>query len=146
MAVDFTSLLSKPLDDVKAPIPLPAGTYYGIIKEYKFDESQEKKTPFIRFSIQLTGAGDDVYVEEVASIDWSKKQLRKDFYLTEAALFRLKKFLESLGIDTVGKSFDSLIPETQGATVLAEVTQRPNTRNPEEPPFNDIKTLSGHNE
>jgi hypothetical protein len=144
MAVDFSALLSKPLDEVKAPVPLPAGTYYGIIKEYKFDESPEKKTPFIRFTIQLTGAGDDVYVEEVASIEWSKKQLRKDFYLTEDALFRFKKFLETLGIDTVGKSFDSLIPETQGAKVLVEVTQRPNTRNPEEPPFNDIKNIAGH--
>ena len=146
MAVDFKSLLSKPLDDVKAPVPLPAGTYYGIIKEYKFDESKEKKTPFIRFTVQLTGAGDDVEPSEVAEIDWSKKQLRKDFYLTEDALFRFKKFLESLGIETVGKSFDSLIPETQGANVLVEVTQRPNTQNPEEPPFNDVKTLTGHNE
>ena len=146
MAVDFKSLLSKPLDEVKAPVPLPAGTYHGIIKEYKFDESKEKKTPFIRFTIQLTGAGDDVEPEEVATIDWSKKQLRKDFYLTEDALFRFKKFLESLGIDTVGKSFDSLIPETQGANVLVEVTQRPNTQNPEEPPFNDVKSIVGHNE
>ena len=56
--VDFSALLSKPADEIKRPPALPAGTYKGIIKTHKFDESSEKKTPYVRFDVKFTGGSE----------------------------------------------------------------------------------------
>lgn len=142
MAVDFKSLLSKNMDEVKRPVPLPPGTYRGVVAKFEFKESQEKKTPFVRFMIQITAPGDDVAGDpNLAKIDLSKKQLRKDFYLTPDAEYRLKEFIDSCGIATKGQSFGVSIPNTQNAPVLIEVTQRPGQEDGEF--FNDIGSIKG---
>ena len=128
--VDFRTLMAKPLDEVKAPPPLPNGTYHGILSKFNFAESRDKKTPYCEYSIQLTGPGDDIEASEVSDVDWSKKQLRKTFYLTEDSLYRFKEFLESLGLATAGKTIDSLIQDTLNMQVLVGVTSRPDPKDP----------------
>jgi hypothetical protein len=124
MSSDFRTLLQKPMDEIERPKPLPAGTYYGTIAGHKFDESSQKRTPFVRFTIKLQSAGDDVDAEEVASVDWTKKEVRKDFYLTDDALYRLKGFLESVGVEVEGRALGEAIPDSTNAQVIVEVTQR----------------------
>jgi len=124
MAVNFQSLLSKPVDQIKEPAPLPAGTYTGSIKSYKYDESREKKTPYVRFEIGLTGPGADISPDEVAEIDLTKKVMRRDYYLTEDALFRLKQLFDTCGIDYAGRSLAEVIPDLVHAEVLVAITTR----------------------
>ena len=124
MAVNFQSLLSKPVNSIKEPAPLPAGTYTGVIKSYKYDESREKKTPYVRFEVQLQSPGADIDPSDVAEIDLTKKIMRRDYYLTEDALFRLKDLIVSCGVDSSGRSLAEVIPDLVHAEVLVNVTTR----------------------
>jgi hypothetical protein len=140
--VDFSSLLSKPLDDVKRPPALPPGTYTGVIAEHKLDESREKKTPYIAFTIKGFQPGEDIDPADVTEIDFSKRTMTTNFYLTPDAEYRLKEFIESLGIATAGRSFGETIPETTGLPVVMNVVQRPD-RDPDAPPRNEIQKIWG---
>lgn len=150
MAVDFKGMLSKPVDSAERPKPLPAGTYFGHVGKFEFLESKEKKTPYVRFHLKLTAPGDDVSPDALmmtdskghqSVVDVTKKPLRKDFYITEDALFRLREFIESCGISSEGRSFNETIPELMNAPVLISVTQRPG-QNPEDI-FNDVDKIVG---
>lgn len=144
MTVDFSQLLSKPLDEVKRPPPLPAGTFYATVKNYEPGESKNKKTPFIRFNFTLTGPGPEHSAEDMQGVDLSKKALFRDYYLTPDADWRLKDFLSSMGIDTAGRTFASTLPESINQPVILDVAQRPNPEKPTDPPFNDVKDCKGH--
>lgn len=139
---NFSDLLSKPLDDVARPPALPAGTYYGAIKNYELLESSEKKTPFVRFNCSISHAGDEVDPSDLVGIDLNKKSLRVDFYLTPDAEWRLKEFLEALGFDTKGRTFASILPDTVNSPIMMDVISRPNTRTPTDPPFNEVRSAS----
>jgi len=140
--VDFSSLLSAPLDEVKAPKPLPEGTYHGTVLTHTYGHSSQKQTPYVQFTFSVQSAGEDVDADEIKGIDLSRKQLRTTFYISDAATFRLKKFLVSCGISTDGRTLGECVPETVGAQVLMAVTQRSNPKNPDEP-FNDVDQVSG---
>jgi hypothetical protein len=142
MALDFSKLLSTPMDTVEKPKPLPTGTYMGVISKYEFGESKDKKTPYVRFFLNLTGAGPDIDVGEVAGIDWSKKQLRRDLYLTDDAIYRLKDLLASIGVPVEGRTFGESIPDALNCQVMIEVTQRNNPQDPTQI-FNDVGTVRG---
>lgn len=147
MAVNFNALLSKPADEVKRPVAKPAGTYLGTVKEYKFEESRQKKTPYCRFVVQNIMPGEDVDqaalqgTPESGPIDLSKWNPHRDFYLTDDSLYRLKDFLESCKIDTKGRTFGEMVPEVKGKSVMLTVTQRPSEDGTQL--FNDITDMKG---
>lgn len=141
MTVDFKTLLQKPADEIKRPPVLPAGTYHGVVKSYEFKESKEKKTPYCEVTVGVQGPGDGIDPESVAGVDFSKKQMRTNFFLTEDAVYRLKEFLESCGHTTVGKTLGEVIPEMVNSAILIEVTQRNSPDGSEI--FNDVKKISG---
>jgi hypothetical protein len=142
MSLDFTALLNQNFDDIKAPLPLPEGTYYGVVENYKFEETREKKTPYVRFNVKLTGAHESIDETLLEGVDLSKRSFRKDFFLTADATIRFKRFVVSLGIDGAGRSLGELMPEIVGQTVQVTIKQRPG-RDPSEPPMNDIDQISG---
>lgn len=124
--VDFSHILSKPVDEAKRPPLLPAGTYHGMLGQYQLGETKsDKKTPFVRYNVQLTGPGDDIDPSDLADIDLSKRTLYHDFYLTEDSQFRLREFMESCGLSVSGRSFGETIPELTGAQVLVKIVHRP---------------------
>lgn len=125
MPTEMMDLLRKPMNEIERPKLLPAGTYYGIIKSHELGKSTQKKTPFVRFHVALTGAGEDVDQELLEGIELAKKILRRDFFLTEDALFRVKDFLASLGIEVEGRSLGECIPEAIGQSVMLTVRHRP---------------------
>lgn len=133
MAVDFAKLLSKPLDDVKKPPAWPAGTYLGVVSKYEFGDQNQNKTPYARFHIKITGPGPGLEESELEGIDLTKgREFRKDFYLTEEADWRLKAFIESLGVPTQGRTFAETVPECANGQVQVEIVQQNSTRNAEE--------------
>lgn len=133
MAVDFAKLLSKPLDDVKKPPAWPAGTYLGVISAFKFDDANKNNTPYVRFTVKVTAAGPGLEPSELEGIDLTKgREFRKDFYMTDDADWRLKEFIESLGVPTAGRTFAETVPECVNGQVQLEVIQQNSTRNAEE--------------
>jgi hypothetical protein len=144
MAVDFKSLLSKPSDSIEKPKLLPEGTYTGMIAKYEYAESKEKKTPYVRFLVRLTGFGEDIDPTDQVGIDLSKRELRKDFYITEDALHRLKTFWETCGIDGRGRTLSEIIPDLIQAEVMVTVGHRPSEDGKEV--YVDLKDIKGMHE
>jgi hypothetical protein len=141
--VDFTSLLSKKVDDVKPPAALPEGTYDGIISKFEFRESKERKTPMLAVELKFLSAHDDVNAEELAEIENLTAITRtQNFILTDNALFRLADFIKSCGINTVGRSMNETIPELIGQSVLISVSHRLDPQDPTKK-YWDIKELTG---
>jgi hypothetical protein len=139
---DFRALLSKPVDDIVKPKAIPTGTFVGRIDKYDLLEAKnERKTPYVRFSIKLASPGADIDPSELDGVDLSKKTLPKDFYLTDDALHRLKSFMSSCGIDFTGRSLAETIPDFVGAEVTVYITQRTSEDGKEI--YNDVKDIKG---
>lgn len=148
---DFSALLNTSFDDVKKPEPLPAGTYQLSIKEFKYDKTKPKddKEPsqYVRFSFAVQDAGPDVdqdlYQEAIATQPLAKRTINRDFYITPAALWRLKEFLQDhLGLDLSGKGIGEAVAETTGMVVMGEITQRPSNRPGDNSVYNDIASFA----
>ena len=133
---DFSTLLRKPAGEAKKPPALPAGDYPAVIKSHEVGDQNKNRTPYVRFHVGLTGFPDSVSDDERkgadgSPIDLSKKQLRRDYFLTEDALWRLDEFIRSCGVESNGRSYEEVLPELVGASVLAEVQQYMNQSNNE---------------
>ena len=115
----FESILDTPATEVERPKPLPAGTYSCIVRGLpEYGESSQKKTPFVRFTLAVQAAGDDVDTDELQEIGGiADKTIRNTYYTTPDALFRLTDFLEHCGIDADGKTVRQMIDETPTAAV-----------------------------
>ena len=142
---DFSSLLKKEAGKAKKPATLPAGDYPGIIKSHEYGDQNRNKTPYVRFNVGLTdwpaSLGDsweeaDISTGEVrtvarSEVDLSKRSMRRDFYLTDDAMFRLDAFLRDLGVDMAGHDYESIIPTLTGTPVLVTVEQYVNQQSNE---------------
>lgn len=147
MAVDFRNLTSKPLDDVKRPPSLPQGTYYGRVTKYAWAESRfaDKETGqkhgVVVYTLSIDRAGEDVEQARLSGIDLSKRQLSREMPIEGDNAWVTKAFIESLGISTAGRTFAEVVPEAVSQNVMYEVTERPNTKDPDGQPFNDVRSL-----
>jgi len=99
-APNFSSILETTIDSIERPKPLPIGTYTCIIQgQPEYGESQQKKTPFVRFNLAILAAGEDVDQEELDAIGGVTDKVIKDtYYLTPDALWRLQEFLANAGV------------------------------------------------
>jgi hypothetical protein len=120
MAVDFKSMLSKPIGTAERPKAKPNGTYNGVIESFHFDVSSRKKTPFVRFTFSNISPGDDVNQEQLAAdnIDLSRWKPYTDYYLTDDALFRLQDVMEAIVPNSKGRSYNEVMPEMKGKPVI----------------------------
>lgn len=131
MAVDFTSLLSRKVDEAKRPPVLPPGTYEGTVVNYQPDEAQLKdgtRVPIVRFNLKLTAPTEDIDPEDLVDrdgkpIEVAGKRIRHDFWLDGQQDFRLSEFISSCGVETEGRSYGETLPECANAPVLVTVTQ-----------------------
>lgn len=141
---DFSRLLETPMDDIKRPPPMPAGTYNGLISKYTLDKTKsEKRTPYVQFNINLTSPGMDIPSGALEGIDIAKRPQEYSFYLSPDAQWRLKEFLASCGIETAGRSLGACIPEAMGREVLVELVHSPNKKDPNGPPYVNVNNLKG---
>ena len=128
MAVDFTTILNKQVDSVERPKPLPAGTYTFVVVRHEFGLSAKKQTPQVEFACRPMAPGADVDAALLPP-GWQSRETGVTFYLTDAALFRLREFLEQLGLRTQGRPFSEVIPETTNSQFLGTVTHDVSQRN-----------------
>ena len=138
--VNFRELLSQPTDTVERPKSLPNGHYLGVIIGHEFDRSRNKQTPYVRFAMKVDGPTSDVPDGACAGIDFSRRELRKDYFITPNALYRLSDMLDAVLGKTTGKSFDERIPNTRSQRVIIGVTARLNEDGTDSG-FNDVTTI-----
>lgn len=130
MTTNFKSLLSQQVDSVEPPKLFPAAAYESVIVDHEFGESSQKGTPYVRFHVKLinpVGEFDQDAFDEAGGMEKlsARNPLRYDFYLTDDAFFRLKNFLkDGLKLETSGRNFDQLLPETKNMGFVANVTHR----------------------
>jgi len=129
---DFSSLLRQPAGQAKKPPVLDAGNYPATVRSYEVDNKNKNKTTYVRFHVGYTGWPDGASPqtnEDGTIIDLSKRQGRRDFFLTPDALWRLDEFLRSCGVDLAGRSYEEVLPEIVNKSVVASVKQYMNERN-----------------
>ena len=131
---DVSSLLRPSAKSTLPPPVIPADVYPGIIKSYEITSSSNGN-PILRLPVGLTDWPDSIGMDErvqtaedgsTIPIDLSRKQLRKDFFLTPAAYFRLENFLVSLGFEVAtdaegNKDFETPVTQLIGQKVNVEV-------------------------
>jgi hypothetical protein len=135
----FRQLLTQNTDTVERPRALAAGHYIGLIKGFEFGVSSKKQTPYLRVLLTPTEETDDVLVDANEGMDLSRRELRADYYITPASLYRLSDMLDAVLGKTAGRSFDERIPELRGAQVMFNVTVRESEDGA--PLFNDVGTI-----
>lgn len=142
--MDFKEVLNRKLDTVERPKPLPAGMYRLVVAKFEFGESKEKKTPFCKLLFNIMGPGDDVDPASLVGIDYAKRQMKQDFYLTEDALWRFKDFMEkSLGIVIGQRTFGEIIQhELVGKQVMGAIVQEPSQRPGDDSIYNNIQSFA----
>lgn len=127
---DFSQFLRKPAGEAKKPQALPIGDYPGVVKSFEFGDQNKNRTPYVRFHLGILDFAATVTEEEKAACgDLSKRQFRRDFYLTDDALWRLDEFLKSCGVPLSGRAYEEAIPEAAGAQVTVEVQQYVSDKN-----------------
>jgi hypothetical protein len=140
---NFRAILSQKTDEVERPRPLADGHYIGVIKSHEFGQSSQKKTPYCRFFLIPEEETSDVPEGANAGIDFAKKELRADYYITPAALYRLSDALDAMLGKQTGRSFDERLPETRGVRVLFFVGHRDSEDGTES--YNDVGTIVAYN-
>lgn len=138
--VDIRNLLSVSADEIKKPPVWPRGTYHGFIEKYEGGESREKKTPYLRVFLKAQSADATIPADQLEGVDFSKRQFRKDFYLTTDAMWRLKEMLDKIGVATEGRQLAEAVPEIVMKPVMFEITQRASDDGKEL--YNDVGDIS----
>lgn len=127
----FTDLLNKPVADIKAPVPLPVGTYLVMVTgQPEHKEVGKEKTDAYDFPIKFMSPGPDVDQEALlTSLDGTaltERKMNHRFFVTEASLHRLKEYLtDVLGIEDKGAGLGAMIPEAIGRQYYATIGHRP---------------------
>jgi hypothetical protein len=135
----FRELLHQPTDQVERPRALADGHYIGEIRSHEFGLSRQKQTPFCRFILVPNEETADVPEGSNVGIEFGRRELRKDFYITPNSLYRLSDALDAILGKQAGRSFDERIPETRGTRVMFQVTHRDSEDGTET--YNEIGTI-----
>jgi hypothetical protein len=111
---NFSDILDIPSQDVSRPKPLPQGTYLCMVKgNYREDKSTKKGTEFSEYTLAIRQAQDDVDEDALQAaltqdngevMRLTDKTLRVTMWHTPEARWRLKKFLNDLGIPEVDEN------------------------------------------
>lgn len=122
--VNFKTLLSTPAEEATRPVPPPIGSWEAVIKDFGYDESRKKKTPYVRFNWSLVAPGQDIDPNKLDGVKWQGKTLHQDFYITDDAIYRITQFFERLGVNTSGKTLQDLIQDSPGTPGLLTISHR----------------------
>ena len=140
---DFSALLKRPAGMAKKPEALPQDTYPGVIKSFEIGDANVNKTPYVRVHCGFTGWPDSGQPEDFEGVDINKRQLRRDFFLTDEAMWRLDELIRSCGISAEGREYEEVLPELVGQQVLLGVSQYLNKKTNEV--GNQLDTVVGLN-
>jgi hypothetical protein len=132
-------IMDTPMSDIAPPKPIPPGTYTAMVVGHANEDTASTGTKYYQFTLQLQEADTDVngdaLQEALTKMDGTVMPLREKtvqsdrYYVTDASLFRLKKFLNDLGIgnkheDGSEKGLREALMEAPGKLVTITVTHR----------------------
>jgi len=119
----FEDILNKPATEIKAPPAYPVGTYHCLVDGVPTPgKSSQKQTDFLQFKFKILSPMGDVDAGQAAEQQIVGKLITADYYITEAAAWRLKELLvDHLGIPEESKSLKELVSEAPGRQVLAKL-------------------------
>jgi len=120
--VDLSQYLNMRAGEAKRPQPLKVGIYKGRVSRYEPGQNNRNNTPYIRIFVVPYEWPEGTTQDEIGDTDLSRRQLRKDFYLTEESLYRLDDFLRSCGIVPNGQTYGELMSQVISMDVTFEVT------------------------
>lgn len=123
---NFGSILDTQSSAVERPKPLPVGTYTCVIQGLpRFDKSSKKQTEFAEFKLKVLAAGEDVDTDDLTAMLGEKTlgdiPLKDTYYLTEDAIWRLKKFLDDCGIEEDDLTLRQRIEQTPGCQIAVTI-------------------------
>lgn len=125
----FQEILNKPAASVEPPSPLPVGTYLCIVDgqgEYK--KMGKNNTDVLELSLKPIQPQPDVDQEALATALKDKslqdKPIRHRLFITDDAVWRLRKFIEDCGIEVGTRSLGELVMELPGKQVLVTMGHR----------------------
>ena len=126
---NYADLLNVNADAIERPKPLPVGTYTLQAVKHEFGESSKKGTPYCQVYFRLMAPGSDVDTAMLSGVKLDR-EIRDSFYLTPDAMFRFKEFMEKCGITLTGAVLGDKVPEIDGKTIDAFMTQEPDKDDP----------------
>ncbi len=130
---NFQDILSKPSASIEAPSALPAGTYLCIIDgQPEFVKVGKNQTDAVKVVLKPVQAQPDVDQEALqkalvvngAVSALQDKKINQNYFITEAAVWRLKDFLDNCGVDEGTKTLGERIPDLMGKQVLISLGHR----------------------
>jgi hypothetical protein len=136
---DFQSLLERPMDSFTKPKPLPEGSYIFGVSDYKLEKATtgsdgKTKSAYIEFTLIPKQPNADVDADALSEMldgnDITTKQVKKKFYITPDAMYRLTEFMSHCGLDVTGKPTSELLPATKGCEVLGNLKHNISQRDP----------------
>lgn len=124
--IDFSDLLSAPVDSIRKPGAYPVGSYNGRIQNHEL-KTLPSGTPYLRYTVKLSGAGEDVDLGDLLQANPAGrfgKLVEKDFYLTPDEQWKVVEFVKSGSYDVSGKSLKAIIGLPVGQAVLVKLGHR----------------------
>lgn len=125
---NFQDILNKPMDDIKAPVPLPIGTYLCIVDgQPTIGELGKNKNTAVTFNLKFMQAQQDVdhaaLMDALRGGSLSDRSIRYTLWVTDDAVWRLKTFLKDhLQIDATTPA--AAIAQSMGRQVMVSVGHR----------------------
>jgi len=131
MANIITDILDRQSREFEKLPPLPIGEYHTTVVAYECKKVGTKNTPAVIFTLQGFAPVSQVSQDELAKCgDLRTRELRYTLYLTEAATWRARQFLDHLGIEegdrTVGERIADAINRQVLVTIRHDIGQGPN--------------------
>ncbi len=120
--VDLSALLSKPAEDVKAPVPFNDGIYLCQVENFtsKAVTTKDGDKTIIVFNTKVLQELEVGVPNEPGSMPRNR---RVEYWLDAESLWKLKEFLEKLGIEGGGKTLMEMVNEAPQRLFRAMIVQ-----------------------
>jgi len=125
---NFADALNRKADEIERPKPLPIGSYLCTLPgPAEMKNIGKNNTPAAEYTVKVVSAQADVDADALQTMGGcAGKTLRLTFFLTEDAVYRLKDFLvDTLGIETNGRSLGEMMPDAVNRMFIATIKHRP---------------------
>jgi hypothetical protein len=118
-------ILKKPSGEIKPPEAFPVGTYHCLIDGPPTPGlSSQKQTPFLQFKFKILTPMQDVDAAKAAEMQVVGKTISSDYYITDAAAWRLNEMLvDHLGLDNSNGDtpLEQLVAAAPGQQILVKL-------------------------
>jgi hypothetical protein len=117
------NILNQRTDTFEKLPPLPPGQYVTMVAAYEPKEVGRNQTPAVVFTLKgFTPAGHipPSYFERCG--DLTTREMPYTLYLTEASRWRVREFLDQLGIEEGDRTLSERLSEAVGKPIMVTIT------------------------